>query len=162
MKLPKIFYDHIGLSIEEKKKENKKASSQDNFEELVEEYLSNSNHLDKDSPISQSSLSFSKNSTGRKPKPSRKNQSLIKVDLHHLKLREALEVCEKTLRKAITTDCDKVLFITGKGMNSVGGIAVLKEEVFRYLRQQDAITYLEQAPRHLGGEGAWLVYIKKE
>ena len=150
MKLPKRFYDHIGVSTkEESQRKNKKTDPSDNFPQLLEKYPPD---FDKDT--------FRHSVKSNTQKQNRQTNSFRKIDLHSMNVKEALDVCEKALRQAIKANHGKVLFVTGKGIHSTNGISILKKEVFRYLRQQDTVKHVVQAPPHLGGEGAWLVYIK--
>lgn len=166
MKLPKEFFDHIGLPDPDKvsarrlfnKKspgsgEHSNAKKQKMFGEIVEEYLEElSEHGDKEIFTDKQYSHFTKKKRKEKKIP-------FKFDLHGLNMEEALERCEQALIDAKRGNMDKILFIHGQGIHSKDG-PVLKKEVIRYLKQQKSVEQCLPSPPMWGGEGALLVYLK--
>jgi DNA-nicking Smr family endonuclease len=79
------------------------------------------------------------------------------VDLHGLRVPEALETVETALRKAREQGVPEVRIICGKGLGSRGGIGVLREAVAGWLEANGyAGQYRRQVERD-GRDGAILV-----
>jgi DNA-nicking Smr family endonuclease len=79
------------------------------------------------------------------------------IDLHGLKVKEALEILEKFLRDSLRKGLKKVLIIHGKGNHSTGG-PVLAKEVRKFLEMSSFTGEFHSAPREMGGSGAvWVI-----
>lgn len=85
-----------------------------------------------------------------------------KIDLHGLTREEALSRVEFFLGDAHFQGCKLVLVVTGQG-RSTGREPVLRVSVEKYLRGKGAELVGEwgRASRHLGGDGALVVFLKK-
>ena len=83
------------------------------------------------------------------------------VDLHGMRVEEALRRLTGFLVSARSARLRTVLVITGKGLHSDDGRGVLKEAVERWLRDQGQgrVRAFQEAPRTLGGSGAYLVHL---
>lgn len=85
------------------------------------------------------------------------------LDLHGLKAEAARASLDRFIRKIHREGERRALVITGKGLRSPGGVAVLKEELERWVKEEGA-AFLEaysEAPRPLGGRGAYVLYIRR-
>jgi DNA-nicking Smr family endonuclease len=79
------------------------------------------------------------------------------IDLHGLKVKEALELLEKFLRDSLRKGLKKVLIIHGKGNHSTGS-PVLGKEVRKFLERCAFAGEIHPAPREMGGNGAvWVI-----
>jgi len=85
------------------------------------------------------------------------------LDLHGFLKDEALKRIEHFIADAFRRGNKAVLVITGKGINSPEG-PVLQGAVASWLRKQGKAMVAEfsPAPRELGGEGAFVVFLKKK
>lgn len=70
-----------------------------------------------------------------------------------------LEV-ESFLQKCQAEGLEKILIITGKGLHSKNGKAVIKPLVQEHLRRSDLVKSFSNAPMQLGGEGAIMVTLQ--
>ena len=77
----------------------------------------------------------------------------LKCDLHGLHVEEALEVLDKFISDALMQGWDEVIVYHGIGEGILS--AVVKE----YLEHHPKIVRFEDAPQHMGGYGAKLVYL---
>ena len=103
----------------------------------------------------------------------KKNNKLfdLKVDLHGLKLNEALKKVTDTISLALNKKYRKVLLITGKGIHSNYATDPYASKDFRLLKHiipefiqnqySEKIVSINTAPKYLGGEGAIIVFFKK-
>lgn len=84
-----------------------------------------------------------------------------KVDLHGLTREEALARVAFFLEDARYQGCKLVLLVTGQGRGS-GGEPIIRAAVEQYLQGKGASLAAEwsRAPRHLGGDGALVVFLK--
>ena len=100
----------------------------------------------------------------RRPPDKRLTRSPAAVlDLHGKRAEEAREALTRFVQNTRYAGERTALVITGKGHRSRGGVAVLQEELLRWIRQEGP-AYLEaysQAPRSLGGRGAYLLYLRR-
>ena len=87
---------------------------------------------------------------------------LESLDLHGKNTERALRDLDSFVQRARAAGRRRVLVITGKGLRSEGGAPVLKKAVGRWLRGSGAgrVERVETAPRHLGGEGALIVFLR--
>ncbi len=83
------------------------------------------------------------------------------LDLHGLTREEALAALPRFLAAARQAGEKAVLIITGQGLHSTEG-PVLQQAVAGWLRDQGRGLVLEYAPapRHLGGHGALVVFVR--
>ncbi len=82
------------------------------------------------------------------------------LDFHKLGLLTQAQILEEIEDFLVTAEKDglkKVLIITGKGLHSKDGQAVIRPLIEDYLKRSDLIKTFSFAPRHRGGEGAFLV-----
>ena len=86
-----------------------------------------------------------------------------RLDLHGKRADEARHALTFFVERSHRRGHRRILVITGKGRRSEGGVSVLKREVERWVRGRGAAWVEEwsQAPRHLGGEGAYLLYLRR-
>jgi len=77
----------------------------------------------------------------------------LKCDLHGLHVEEALEVLDKFISDALMQGWDEVIVYHGIGEGILS--AVVKE----YLEDHPKVVRFEDAPQHMGGYGAKLVYL---
>ena len=85
------------------------------------------------------------------------------LDLHGLTRDEAIESLEAFIASAVRRQQKAVLVITGQGLNSPGG-PVLHGAVSAWLREhgRDLVAEFAPAPRDMGGDGALVVFLKKQ
>jgi DNA-nicking Smr family endonuclease len=104
-------------------------------------------------------------SSSRRLRQLRRGQIQIRreLDLHGFLKDEALRRLEQFIGEAVTQGQQAVLVITGKGLNSPEG-PVLQGAVAAWLREQGKkmVAEFASAPRHLGGSGAFVVFLKKQ
>ncbi|MCH9646629.1 MAG: Smr/MutS family protein [Deltaproteobacteria bacterium] len=84
------------------------------------------------------------------------------LDLHRMTQAEARLALGRFVRRAAGEGLKQVLVITGKGLSSPGGVSVLKKELERWLRNegQSLVSSYSEAPRALGGRGAYLLRLR--
>lgn len=84
------------------------------------------------------------------------------VDLHRLNRNEAINRLDAFLRESVSLGREVVLVITGRGNHSVD-LGVLREMVPVLLRRRwpGLVRECLGAPRHLGGEGACVVFLRR-
>lgn len=85
------------------------------------------------------------------------------LDLHRLRVGEALARLESFIRQAMRDRSSLALVITGKGHHSKDGIPVLKNSVEEWIRREGADrirAYSEAAPAQ-GGRGAFLLHLRR-
>jgi len=97
----------------------------------------------------------------------RSRQASLKIedrlDLHRLKSGEAIDRLERFLSVALRTGTSTVLVITGKGHHSPGGRGVLKQRVEEWIlgRGRRFVREFSEAPRALGGRGAYVLHLRR-
>jgi DNA-nicking Smr family endonuclease len=82
------------------------------------------------------------------------------IDLHGLRIEEALERVDRFLDESIKNGFRKVLVIHGKGLHSEKGEAVLARAVRLHLENHPMTGRLLDPPRKYGGRGALWVLIR--
>ena len=98
-------------------------------------------------------------------KPNVKNASpKDRLDLHGCTREIALHRIRKFILESKKNKLSPVLIIHGKGFRSENGIAVLKDLVEYYIATEGKhyIKYSSDAPSHLGGGGAKIIYLHIE
>ncbi|MEM8961778.1 MAG: Smr/MutS family protein [Acidobacteriota bacterium] len=104
---------------------------------------------------------------GHRPRKVKRRDRRLEVeerlDLHGYTVDEALVRLAAFIAAALGQRVRYVLIITGKGQRSKGGVAVLRQAIERWLRGPGAsmIESYSDAPRELGGRGAWLVELRR-
>ena len=85
-----------------------------------------------------------------------------RLDLHGLKLEQARFALERFLVEARRHELGLVLVVTGRGHGSPGRVGVLKSELERWVQGEGAayVRAFAEAPRALGGAGAYLLYLR--
>ncbi len=85
------------------------------------------------------------------------------LDLHRERQEAALERLRMFLVQSAIRRMTTVLVITGKGHHSEDGQGVLRRAVEAWLIQNGApwVARYAEAPRHLGGSGAWVLTLQK-
>ncbi|MBN2645868.1 MAG: Smr/MutS family protein [Desulfuromonadaceae bacterium] len=86
------------------------------------------------------------------------------LDLHGCQRDEALKKVRLFLQQRHQQGLKTVLIITGQGLRSPDGEAVLRADVERYLRTRATVWVAEwsRAPRQYGGEGALVVFLRQK
>ncbi len=84
------------------------------------------------------------------------------IDLHRLQSAEAMKKLGRFVAEARSSGVRTVLVITGKGHHSPGGRSVLKQRVEQWLAGSGrrSVTAFSEAPRNLGGRGAYVLYLR--
>lgn len=82
------------------------------------------------------------------------------IDLHGFTKQEAMEKLESFMNESREHGLRKISIITGKGLHSQDGIAIIREEVMRYLDSCTFISEKSSAPLSSGGSGAIWVILK--
>lgn len=85
------------------------------------------------------------------------------LDLHGAQRHEVADKLRHFLHNARHNNWQTLLVVTGRGLHSDSGVPVLREEVERLLRneEKDRVAEWGRAPRHYGGEGAIVLFLKK-
>ena len=85
------------------------------------------------------------------------------LDLHGLQRAEVAGKIRFFLQDAIFQGWRVVLIITGKGLHSEAGEAVLRSEAERFLNEEGRVWAAEwgRAPRQYGGAGALVLFLRK-
>ncbi len=99
----------------------------------------------------------------RSPDKRRTQAPQAVLDLHGRKVEEARGALTRFVEQLRREGERTALVITGKGLRSPGGVAVLKEELERWVRKEGS-SHLEaysEAPRALGGRGAYILYLRR-
>jgi DNA-nicking Smr family endonuclease len=88
-------------------------------------------------------------------------ESDVEIDLHGLRVPEALSLVEQALARAETGGAERVRIVCGKGKGSPGGVGVLREAVAGWLEAHGySGRYRRQVDRD-GRDGAISVQVKK-
>ena len=85
-----------------------------------------------------------------------------RLDLHHFTLQEAFGAFQDFLTEHAARETRQIIVITGKGAQGKG---VLRQEFPKWLERADIrekISRVETAPARMGGDGAFLVYLKRK
>lgn len=84
------------------------------------------------------------------------------LDLHRLKSEEAVVRLERFVATSAAAGEHTVLVITGKGVHSPGGRSVLKQRLEEWIRGRgrDHVRAYSEAPRTLGGGGAYVLFLR--
>lgn len=117
---------------------------------------------DKDTAARQPDEAMPRRPSRRRPLRRASKDPDCVLDLHGKKAAEARTMLTHFVERARHHGERTVLVITGKGLRSPGGIAVIKEELERWARQEGT-AYLKswsEAPRHLGGRGAYVLHLR--
>ena len=86
------------------------------------------------------------------------------LDLHGCLRAEVAKKMEYFLASSKRNDWSTVLIITGKGLHSKDGHAVLRDEVEKYLAVHGKLQVAEwvRAPKQYGGSGALVLFLRKD
>ena len=97
-----------------------------------------------------------------KPAKSRGLEPEATLDLHGQTAEEALASLQRFVGQAVAQRMKAVVVVTGKGLRSERGVSVLKEAVERWLRRRGKswVRAYSEAPRALGGRGAYVLYLR--
>ncbi len=113
-----------------------------------------------------------KDRPGRRPKvpelrklkvsKSRAAEPQATLDLHGQTAEKALRSLERFVTESVSLGLKTILVITGKGLRSKKGVSVLKQTVEAWLYQtgKRRIRAFSEAPRTLGGRGAYVLYLR--
>ena len=84
------------------------------------------------------------------------------LDLHGKTTEEALSALARFVAQAAAGKMKTVVVITGKGLHSHDGVGVLRREVERWIRRRgkQRVRAFSEAPRALGGKGAYVLYLR--
>lgn len=89
-----------------------------------------------------------------------------KIDLHGYTETTVFEVLENFILRCIHQDVRCILIITGKGeVTPLAGTFLLRQEVPRFLesdKMKKYIVSIHSAPQHMGGQGAFIVQLRKK
>jgi DNA-nicking Smr family endonuclease len=98
-----------------------------------------------------------------RPSKSKRVEPEARLDLHGKTVPEAVRALRAFLSQAQADELKVVLVITGKGQRSPGGAGVLKGKVEAWIRGRGApyLRAYSEAPRALGGRGAYVCYLKR-
>jgi DNA-nicking Smr family endonuclease len=86
-----------------------------------------------------------------------------RIDLHRCTAEEAAKRLEQALAAARAA-ARTLLVVTGKGLHSPGGVPVLRQRVEEWLRRhgrRHGVEAYSEAPRALGGRGAFILYFRR-
>lgn len=150
--------------IDDKKNNDYKNSKEELVytEEDKEMFLSAIENLD---CTNHSKKSIYDKKTNYKFKPNIKNAvPKDRLDLHGCTREIALHKIRKFIAESKKNKLTPILIIHGKGFRSENGIAVLKDLVEYYIATEGKhyIKYSSDAPSHLGGGGAKIIYLHIE
>ncbi len=86
------------------------------------------------------------------------------LDLHGLKRKQVGPKVGFFLQNAVAQNWQTLLIITGRGLHSDEGEAILRNEAESFLRTEGKALVAEwgRAPRQHGGDGALVVFMKKK
>ncbi len=84
------------------------------------------------------------------------------LDLHGQTAEKALRSLERFVTEAVSCRLKEIRVITGKGLRSEKGVSVLKQTVEAWLHRtgKKRIRAFSEAPRGLGGRGAYILYLR--
>ncbi len=83
------------------------------------------------------------------------------LDLHSYTLDEAMKQLRSFIRESIESGYKKVRIITGKGLHSPDGVAVLRPAVISALQADKCVRDMDSNPKPQdGGSGAIIVLLK--
>lgn len=85
----------------------------------------------------------------------------LRLDLHGLTLLEAEAALEAMMFRAQTQGAKHLLIIHGKGSHDGNTPPIIKNWLWRWLRNAPHVLAIHSAPNHQGGAGAVLVWLKK-
>jgi DNA-nicking Smr family endonuclease len=85
-----------------------------------------------------------------------------RLDLHGLTTEQARHALQRFIAQARRHQMSTVVVVTGKGRRSPGGVSVLKQELERWLAAEgaDFVRAYGEAPRSLGGAGAFVLHLR--
>jgi len=86
-----------------------------------------------------------------------------RLDLHGRRVEEALLLVETFVATAVRQGSRTVLVITGKGLHSPAGAGVLRRAVEQWIerRGKPKVVAWAEAPRELGGRGAFVLHLRR-
>ncbi len=85
------------------------------------------------------------------------------LDLHGLSGGDAAGRLDRAVPAAARAGTRTLLVITGKGHRSPGGVSVLRPKVEGWIRtrgRRRGVSAYAEAPRALGGRGAWVLFLR--
>ncbi len=115
---------------------------------------------DKDSPTARSASAAPRRLRAAKLRRLTLDDSL---DLHGRRVEEALLIVETFVAAAARQGLRTVLVITGKGLHSPTGAGVLRRAVEQWIerRGKPNVVAWAEAPRELGGRGAFVLHLRR-
>ncbi len=87
-----------------------------------------------------------------------------RIDLHRCTAEQAVTLLEQSVPAAARSQSRSLLVITGKGYHSPGGVPVLRQRVEEWIRRhgrRHGVRSYSEAPRALGGRGAFVLYLQR-
>ena len=83
------------------------------------------------------------------------------LDLHGLLLDVAMKEADEFISSSVKRGLRKVRIVTGKGLHSPGGEAVIRPAIIAYLKASKAVREVDENPKpEDGGSGAVVVILK--
>ena len=95
----------------------------------------------------------------------------FKIDLHGFTLEEAFKKIRAVIESCYEKDLRNILVITGKGLRSKvkenpylsEDLSLLKYAIPNFIKNNfsDTVSFMKEAPKELGGSGAFFLKLKK-
>lgn len=128
--------------------ENERCDDKESFAKLFEDTLRDPEFIRKrDNLLPQVSKR-------KKAKPHDRTGPSAVLDLHACTLDVALSLTQQFINRSVLKRYKRVLIIHGKGSG------VLLNGVRNYLAHHPQVSHIEDAPRHMGGSGAAMVFLR--
>jgi DNA-nicking Smr family endonuclease len=106
-----------------------------------------------------------------KKKNKEKNYFDFKIDLHGFSIDEASQKIREVIENCYRNNLSKILIITGKGLRSKvkenpylsEDLSILRYAIPNFIKNNfsDIVSFMEEAPKELGGSGAFFLKLKK-
>ncbi len=133
----------------ERRVKTPESDTEDVFRNALDEYLPDvSDEKFSEPDMTQDSTDFSR------------LKSEATLDLHGMRVEEAVQLVQKFLRESQRRGLRKVTVVHGKGNHNADRFSRLKQVVTRELERSSIAGRTMQPPRHHGGSGATWVMIR--
>jgi len=106
-----------------------------------------------------------------KKKNKEKNYFDFKIDLHGFSIDEASQKIREVIENCYRNNLSKILIITGKGLRSKvkenpylsEDLSILRYAIPNFIKNNfsNIVSFMEEAPKELGGSGAFFLKLKK-
>ena len=133
-----------------------------NFSDIYNEW--ESSHNERDAILRRANEEANEESSRKNRQPTineiRKMKAQSELDLHEMRLEDAIQATNSFIETSYRSGLRKIMVVTGKGIHSKNGEAVLRPVIEKFCRQHSLVREVSVPKAAQGGSGALYVILK--